>query len=309
MLRVTVVTVTLLLPLPARLPFAHRAFPESITFAQAETLRLDLAKLARASISHPALLAADGYGATYTIELPDQQTVVFSRAAPSAEFEELRVEIVRGAITEVRASKTGEPSALVIRPGTAGLAAFWDLPPGTARIPPAPPAAEVHRRFDFATNLLAKAQQFLGLTNFRGGESGTVEVRIAGVEDLSLESRGAEPLYTYAFFALAKENMFEELEAESTAVTLSIGVGPDRVTVRRRTAEAGGAQTIAELNLEGATWQATWETIRPGQRPVVEQLPRSEAERLLADGLQGLRNAREYFGIGFGRDLAGIRLP
>jgi len=282
--------------------------PAPIVSAQVARLRLDLVKVARVIIYHPTLLAQDGYGVAYVIGVPAEQIATFSRATPSSEFEELQITSERGAVIEVRTSKLGEPSALIIRFGQSGLTAYWDLP-ATAKIPPPPPEAEVRRRFDLVATLFAKARSALGLQEFQGGESGTLEIRLAGVEDLTLDSRGGEVLYSYAVFALLKENMFEEIKAESPTVTLSVGVGADRVIVQRRAKEPDGPEIVLDLILEGATWQGSRETSRPGEKPVVEDLPRPDAERLLLEGLQNLRSSRDYFGIGFGRDLAGIRLP
>ncbi len=307
-LRVVVIMIAVLMVQPRQPAVTLRAFRGTRVLAQVASLRLDLAKVARIIIYHPTLLAADGYGATYIIGVPSEQIATFSRAMPSSEFEQLQIETQHGAIIEVRTSKLDEPSALVIRFGQSGLIAFWDLP-ATAKIPPPPPEAEVRRRFDLAATLFAKARSALGLQGFQGGESGTLEIRLAGVEDLTLDSRGGEVLYSYAVFALVKENMFEEIKAESPTVTLSVGVGADRVIVQRRSKEPDGPEIVLDLILEGATWEGSRETSRPGEKPVVEDLPRPDAERLLLEGLQNLRTARDYFGIGFGRDLTGIRLP
>ena len=307
-LRLVVAMIVVLMVPPWQSAIRPHALRGTLALAQAASLRLDLTKISRVIIYHPMLLSSDGYGVTYIIGVPAEQIATFSRAAPSSEFEEIQVETERGAITEVRTSKLGEPSALVIRLGQSGLVAYWDLP-ATAKIPPPPSAAEVRRRFELAATLLAKAQSALSLKDFRGGETGVIEIRLAGVEDLTLDSRGGEPLYTYSFFALAKENMFEEVKAESPTVTLSVGVGADRVIVQRRAKEPDGPEVVLDLSLEGATWQGSRETSRPGEKSVVEDLPRPDAERFLLEGLQNLRSARDYFGIGFGRDLTGFRLP
>lgn len=277
-------------------------------YGQTLSLRVDLAKTSAVSVRHPTLLAAQGYGVHYLFEVPGEQVAAFHRATPQAEFEEIVVETAGGDIDEVRTSKSGEPSALVIRRGSAGLVAFWDLS-ATEKIPPPPSEAEVRRRFTHATDLFAAAQLTLGLKDFKGGEAGTLTLQLAGVEDLRLRSRGDAVLYDYTFFAFAQENMVEELKAEESAATLTIEVGSGRVLVRREVTPPDGQRIISEVTIQSNSWEAFEEIRRPGDRPVRRELTRTAAERLLAEGLSQMRIARSYFGIPFGRDLTAYRMP
>ncbi len=275
---------------------------------QTLSLRLDLAGTARLVVFHPTLLSGDDYGATYVLDVPAEQTATFVRATPQAEFEQIVVETEHGEIREVRTSKVGEPSALIIRPGTADLTAAWDLPVYIS-IPPAPTAAEVRRRFALAAGLFVKAQEALGLKDFKGGETGTIAVNLAGVEDLSLRSRATGAVYDYTFFALGHENMVEELKVEAAAGTWTVEVGPESVTVQQEATTPDGQRVVLELMLTGTAWQGSRTAQRPGERPAAGELARPEAERLLAEGLAHLRDARRHFSITFGRDLAAHRLP
>lgn len=278
-------------------------------FAQTLSLRIDLARTSVFVVRHPMLLARDGYGVTYQFAAPDEQEVTFPRATPQAEFDEIVVVMIGGEINEVRTSKVGEPSSLIIRPGTAGPVAIWDLPLYLPMTPPAPPGQEVQRRFTLATSLFAKGAEALGLKGLKGGEAGAVTLQLGGVEDLLLRSHGAAALYDYTFFALAKENMVEELRAEATAATLTIEVGPGRVRVGHEATAPDGQRITSELIIEGTVWSGSRETRRPGERPMIRDLMRSEAEQLLAEGLRQLREARLHFSIPFGRDLTSYRLP
>lgn len=269
--------------------------------------RADLAKLAKVIIYHPTLLQSDGYGVTYIFEAPDQQTATFFSAGTSAEFDEIAVDVDRGDVAEVRTSKTGEPSALIIRHGQTGLVAIWDLS-AMDKIPPSPSDQEVRRRFELGVSLFNKTQDALGLKNFKGGETGTIDIRLDGVEDLTLVSRGAENLFTYTFTDLGQEGMIEDLIAESTSTTITISVSPDRIVVERRDS-SDGRKVVAELTMAGTTWRASRETSEPGGRTAREDLTRADAERLLADGLRELEQARRYLGIPFGRSVSGITLP
>jgi len=184
------------------------------------------------------------------------------------------------------------------------LTGVWDAPP-TERTLPAPPAdAEGRRRFTLATELFAAAQETLGLKDFKGSQTGTVTLQLAGVEDLVLRSKGTDADYEYTFFALVQEGMIEELKVEVSGATFTIEAGPGRLLVHRQSTTADGQRTTSELIIEGNTWQGTQEIRRPGERPTSRSLTRAEAEQVLSEGLGHLRAARSHFGITFGRDLA-----
>jgi hypothetical protein len=278
---------------------------------QAQMLRLpvDLQVVSAFAVRAPRLLPLSGYEVHYVYEAPEQQEASLVRAAREAEFDTITVNAPGGEIDEVRFSRADEPYALVIRPTAGTPVGSWDAP-GAGGLAPAPPAEEeVRRRFALAADLFGRAREALGLKAFRGGRSGTVTLQLDGVDDLLLRSPGAEADYEYWFRGLGQEQMVEDLQVDAAGARYAIEWGPVRLAIRRESTAADGVRMVAELAIEGSTWQGSVEVRRPGRGPVSEPMARVAAEVLLAEGLAHLRTARSRLQITFGRDLGAIRLP
>lgn len=277
--------------------------------AQVPALLVDLQVVSGFAVRAPGLLPLSGYEVHYSYEAPEQQEASLVRAAREAEFDTITVNAPGGEIDEIRFSRADEPYALVIRPIAGVPVGSWDAPAGSRLAPAPPPEEEVRRRFALAADLFGKARESLGLKGFRGGRSGTVTLQLRGVEDLLLRSLGPEAGYEHRFSGLGQEGMLEDLEVDVAGARYAIEWGPARLVIRRESTTADGVQTVAELAIEGGTWQGSVQIRRPGTGQATEPMARAAAEQLLAEGLAHVRAARSRLRITFGRDVDSVRLP